>query len=192
MYSKTIYAAHTHYSQKLKLFEESILKDTTLLIAFLKTLIHISKEERKPFFDDIQEFFTEKNKVFKDFLAYFESNWLHSAFIDFKSLNESEINDRTNNTCEGFNRVFNKHIGLKNSPLAMYISKLRELELFCRTRILKKISQGDSNIISEEVKIEKLPFTEIFVFLEKSLKEIEETKYFLRSKDIKNMFVDNL
>jgi len=187
-FSKCLWAR----AQKLKLCNETILNDTTLLIAFLKMLIHIAKEERNEYYEDINSFFSEKDKAFKPFLDYFKSNWLNSAFIDFKSLDKTEINERTNNACEGFNRVFNKHIGLKNAPLAMYVSKLKELELFCRSRILKKISQGESNAIPQTSELEKLPILEIFFFLEKSSNEIAETKHYLRSKKNKMKFIENL
>jgi len=59
--------------------------------------------------------------------------------MDFKGLDKEELLDRTNNICEGFNSIFNKHIGIKKAPLAVLVSKLKEIEFVHRQKILKKL-----------------------------------------------------
>ena len=59
-------------AKKEHLCQENLLEETYLLIAFLQLLIHIDKETRKDFFEDIKTCFVNKNKLFKDFLSYFE------------------------------------------------------------------------------------------------------------------------
>ena len=144
------------------------------------------------FFNDIKTCFTKLNKGFKAFLSYFETNWLPHAFINFKSEDQEELNDRTNNICEGFNSLFNKHIGMKRSSLSMFISKLKELEFKYRQQILNKIGHGVEHI-SEVIPDEtKLPLRDINNYILQYQKEIESTKYNLRSMSLKTDFLTQL
>ena len=179
-------------ARKYSLCEDRTLKETILLIGFFKILVHVEKEARKEFFDDIKTFFLEKNKIFKDFIEYFERNWLESAMIDIKNGSKEDVIERTNNICEGFNHMYNKHIGMKKPQLAKYISKLLELETYYRQRTLKKIRQGESDNTTEKQNSEVLPFTLIYLYLEDHLKQIDEMKHNLRSTKLNSDFVNSL
>jgi len=163
---------------KLNLCGTQTLEDTILLIGFFKILIHVEKEKRKEYFADVKTYFLEKNQNFKGFIDYFEKNWLGSAIIDLKNAPKEDLVDRTNNICEGFNYIYNKHIAMKNPQLAKFIVKLQELEIYYRLKTMKKIGQGEAHCQPEGLSPEKLPFTAIYQFLEKSLKQIEETQLF--------------
>lgn len=130
--------------------------------------------------------------MFKGFMDYYEKNWKDNIFIDFKSLNNEELNDRTNNVCESFNSVLNKHVGISKPKLAVCVIKLKELELHYRQKTLKKINQGDTNVIVEEAKLDKLPFTHIYTALKDKEKEIQQSRYQLRSQNNEDKFIKNL
>jgi len=51
---------------------------------------------------------------------------------------------------------------MKRSPLAMFITKLKELEFVYRQKTMKKIGQGVENVSVEEPKFDKLPFQQFF------------------------------
>ena len=168
-------------AQKNKLFEESIFKDTVLLIAFLKLFVHIDKDQRKELFSSIKSYFLEKEKAFKSFLEYFEANWLENIFIEFKGLEKESLADRTNNVSEGFNSILNKHIGIYRPSLALFVSKLKDLEIHYRKKTLLSIGQGASDTIINTSLEEKLPFTQIYNLLQGNENEIVETVYNLCS-----------
>lgn len=163
-----------------------------MLIAFLQLLIHVDKEVRLEYFQDLRACFTKKSKTFKVFLDYFERNWLKNAFIDFKSCDEEELQDRTNNICEGFNRVFNQHIKIRRASLAIFVCKLKELEFHYRKKVLKNIGNGEQNIKVEESLSDKLPFTKIYAYLENLKSEVENVRYSLRSGQVREEFMNSL
>lgn len=179
-------------AKKTRLCIDSLIEDTSLLIAFMKILIHISKDNRKEYFEDIKMCFTKKKKDFKEFIEYFENNWLETAFIDFKSANADEIADRTNNVCEGFNHMYNTHIGIKKASLAMFISKLKELELYHRQKVLKNIGKGIENLRVEEAFSEKLPFSQLYSILERRKEDLANAQYCLRSGKLEGEFINSL
>ena len=176
-------------AKKHSLCEETLLQDTCVLIAFFKMLIHMEKNVRMDFFKETKDCFLLKNTKFKDFIEYFKTNWLETAFIDFKSLNKEELEERTNNICEGFNHMYNKHIGLRKARLAMFICKLLDLELYYRKRMLKKIGQGEAISHFEEDKEKKLPFSDIFHYLHQHEKDIGGSRYSLRSGGLESAFI---
>jgi len=149
---------------KSQLCEETILKDTILLIAFLKISAHIQSEERKEYFAEIKTYFLSKSNLFSKFLKYFEDQWLDNIAIDLGSSTE-DLSDRTNNVSESFNSLLNKHIAIYRPSLAVCISKLKELEFHYRQKVLKQINKGINEIQVEEPKVEKLPFSQIFMFI---------------------------
>lgn len=99
-------------AKKKGLCDELTKLDTVLLIGFLKILVHIEEHQRKELYAELKQYFIEKQKLFKNFLQYFEDNWLENDFLNFKALKVDDLRDRTNNVSEAFNSVLNKHVGM--------------------------------------------------------------------------------
>ena len=157
-------------TSKLNLCGTQTLEDTILLIGFFKILIDVEKEKRKEYFADIKPYFLDKNQNFKGFIDYFEKNWLESAIINLKNAPKEDLMDRTNNICEGFNHIYNKHIAVKNPQLAKFIVKLQELEIYYyRLKTIKKNGQGEVHCQPEGLSPEK-PFYYYLSVLRKELK----------------------
>jgi len=179
-------------AHKKGLCKENLLNDTILLLAFLKLIIHIGKDLRIEYFLDVKECFLKKNQTYKEFLLYFEKNWLNTAFINFNSLDKEEINDRTNNVCESFNNILNQHVGRKKPPLAMFISKLRELEFYYRQKMMQKIIAGAPAVIIQEPTEDKLPFSLIYHKLKIREEQLKELRYDLRSGKLEGEFITSI
>jgi len=112
--------------------------------------------------------------------------------MDPKNLDQEVMSDRTNNVSEGFNSVLNKHIGIYKPSLAVFVSKIRDLEIHYRKKTLLNISQGKSNTSIEKPNSDQLPFSQIYCILEGRQKEILEAGYNLRSNKTKSDVINLL
>ena len=113
-------------------------------------------------------------------------------FIDFNSADKNELEIRTNNVCEGFNSLLNKHVSIFKPSLAILISKLKELEVYYRKKTLNNIDQATSDVIKQEYSIDKLPFTHIYTVIESCQKEMLNEVHNLRSTAKNTKLLNNL
>ena len=65
---------------------------------------------------------------------------------------------------------------MRRAPLAIFISKLKELELVYRHRVLKNIAQGIEHVNIEMPNLDKLPFSKIYDYLDKQEKQLKRSQ----------------
>ena len=108
-YTKCLYDK----AKTLGLKRRQLKKQTYALICYLQILIHCPIEERKTFFEKIENHFKNIDNNFTTFLKYYKKNWLEHPFLDelFEALKTNQDLGfiRTNNPCETF------HLFLSNN-----------------------------------------------------------------------------
>jgi len=159
-------------ASKLGLRKKSTIIDTKLLIFFMKILVHLPDE------DEMKSHFWKKillvfgsNAPFKDFLKYFEKNWLNHAIVKAPT-NFREKIERTNNICETFHRRFKDFIGVVHPGLAIFVEKLLDYESILKKDTLDQIVNGSQNQISILSKNQLLPLETMEIFIEKNVEKI--------------------
>jgi len=92
---------------KLGLRQKERKRKAAILINFILILVHIPKEDRLQYFEDLKSTYKNEDKPFQDLFAYFEKNWID---LDFVNLGEDrERITRTNNYCENFHSYLSKN-----------------------------------------------------------------------------------
>ena len=85
------------------------------------------------------------------------------------------------------------HSLLFTNLLWLFVSqKLKDLEFHYRQKVLKQINKGINGIQVEEPRVKKLPFSQIFMFIEDRKRDIEEATYSLRSQSKESKFIESL
>jgi len=84
---------------------------TRKIIVFFKIFPHLNEEDRVNLLKEIKEVFKNKDKGYKDFIKYYEKNWLNYT-IDFDEIESKGRLVRTNNICERYNERLIRKIGI--------------------------------------------------------------------------------
>ena len=166
-------------ASKLGLKKESELKNTKILIALMKCLVHIKEQERKDIWKDICDVFKEKGPNYHHFLQYFQKNWLSNYFINFVECPVEQLRFRSNNICESFNSKLNRAVAIKHPQIGVLVDKLLDFELNYRTKHLERInagSQSNQRVYEQE---SYLPFSYLYTVL--NAQSLQIRRYNLRS-----------
>ena len=142
-------------------------------------------------FNELKSKYLKKNIPELDkFFEYFEKVWYETYHIEFDKSNKDDIDFRTNNICESYNKKLNKHIKITKPGLGFFVSKILELELDYRKSVLDSVNSG-LVIVKPETDIEeKLCFNSLFHYVQKYKQEIPH--YNLRSNADKDEFYNGL
>ena len=136
-YAKALWAK----AKKLGLTRKKISFDTYKLIFAFKLYQFIPEKDKKEYLNNINSIHSDKIE-YKTFLKYFTKNWSDCNFLNFQNLDKEQINERTDNISENFNRNSNKLIGRTHPKVSYLIEKLKNLTVkqynsFIENRILK-------------------------------------------------------
>ena len=65
------------------------------------------------------------NSKYIKLAKYFKRNWLNSNFIEFDSIDDEQIKNRTNNKIELFHRALNQTNEISHPKLSYFVEKLK-------------------------------------------------------------------
>jgi len=115
-----------HYSQCLwkwaatkGLRAKDHLTETKKLILLMKIIPHLQLEKRKILFDEIKTKFPQH--FFRDFLKYWEKNWLSYEIDMENNIEENERLVRTNNIVEIYNNRVRSKINVKHPRMSILV-----------------------------------------------------------------------
>jgi len=180
------------YAAKNGLKVSERITTTKKIIALLKILPHVNILERKAIFSELKDSFKNQHKMFKDFLAYYEKNWLNKYSIDFETIETNDRLVRTNNVCEQYNRRLTQKIKIKNPRLAILISNLIEEDLF-KKKVIGSLSQQNEEIFINHCSVSRdqaLPFSMIIDILSQAKKQRYNFRNILSDQNLQTKLID--
>lgn len=180
------------YAAKHGLKSSSNIITTRKIISLLKILPHLEEIERKEVFKEIKDSFKTSGKIFKDFIEYYEKNWLTKYSIPFESIESDDRLVRTNNICEQYNRRLTQKIHIKHPRLSILITALIDEEDLFKKKVIGSLSQQSQEIFLDSCSVSKdkvLPFSAIIEVLKAAKKEKYNFRSVLKDESLQNKLI---
>lgn len=119
--------------KKIGLCKKKYIDKTKILIFSLKLITLIKSNRQNEFFNQIEKYAINGNdyekEIYCKFIKYYKKVWLNSNYIRVDLCTEIDLEDRTNNTIEGFNNSFAKFIEIYKPRLSYFIEKIKAIQL---------------------------------------------------------------
>ena len=87
----------------------------------------MKEDDKKAIFKTIEQDIEkiEDNNKYPKLIKYFKRNWLNFNFINFDSIGDEKIKNRTNNKIEVFHRTLNQTIEISHPKISFFVEKLK-------------------------------------------------------------------
>ena len=157
----TLKGCYFHYiknlwmkAKKIGLSRKKYIKKTKIIIFALKLITLIKPDKHKEFFEEIKFYSLNGDKIEKElfdvFLKYFEKNWLNKNYIKFALCVTEDLEDRTNNICEGFNNYLSHIIEIYKPRISYFTDKIKIITKKYYKLVIDSISGKNSAFNNNE------------------------------------------
>ena len=150
------------------LCNKKMMKNTKLIIFFLKIYPFVKLDNKKNFFEQIKNFFSKADKKYNKLLDYFEKNWLNHRFVNFDCMNQGEYLFRTNNYIESFHKNLNDSLNSFHPKISYLVEKLKNFTINGYQIYIESIVNN-----KEEKYIKYSVIVDILLFISKFKKNIK-------------------
>ena len=120
-YAKALWAK----AKKYGLTRKKISFETYTLIFSFKIYQFIPVKDKNDYLNEIFSLYSDKPE-YKKLVKYFVKNLKDCNFLDFEYLDKVQIQERTDNVSENFNKNLNKLIGRPHPKVSYLVEKLKE------------------------------------------------------------------